>query len=98
MKVVKDDTNIRWFIDDVIMATVPLSAVGTTGGNNILLGEFDTSASSGTGTGADQLNFGLFDNVVVTNAAVPEPATLSLLGLGLGAAALRRRRQARARN
>ena len=62
------------------------------GDDNFFLGHFDITTGSSTDPNADELLFGLFDNVVVTDV-VPEPSALSLVAVG-GLAALRRRRRA----
>jgi hypothetical protein len=51
------------------------------------------AALKGSGSGgASPANYYAIDNIVVTVAAVPEPATLSLLGLGCAYVVGRRRR------
>jgi hypothetical protein len=68
-------------LDPAVQAPVP-----TTGSIQVMYGDLFTSVSDHS-----DLSFGLVDNLRVTRAVVPEPASLSLLGLG-GLALLRRRR------
>jgi hypothetical protein len=65
-------------------------------GNNFFLGQFDFFSSVAPSTDQPVL-FGLFDNVVLTVNAVPEPGTFALAGLAIPALLrlrLRRRRKA----
>src|SRR5438552_924963 len=73
MTILDDGTNATWSIDGTPIAVVPLSAATLSGGD-ILLGSFDTNNGSSAGDGIE-LNFDLFDNLVV-EAVVPEPASL----------------------
>jgi hypothetical protein len=70
----KDGNVVTWLIDDTLIATEDISALGALGGNNIALGDSDVNTST---TRHPQLLFSLIDNVVVT---VPEPG---LAGFGL---------------
>lgn len=72
-----DATNVTWTVDGILIATVPLAGL-TTSGTNIFFGHSDTNATSSTDPNDTALLFTLIDNVVVT----PEPASLSALALG----------------
>lgn len=87
-KVRKDGAIVRWYIDNLLLATVDTSAL-TLGGSNILLNHYDTNGARSTDANSPALLFTLFDNVTVTQ--VPEPGSLGLL-LGAGVLALRRRK------
>jgi hypothetical protein len=87
----KSGNSVAFSLDGLLIATVDASTV-TLGGGNILFNQYDINATSSTDANVRNLEFGLIDNVLVTQ--VPEPA-ISALGL-LGAAGLylaRRRRQ-----
>ena len=86
---------LTWKVDGKLIATVDTTqdAEFSFSGSDIFFGQFDINATSSTDTNARNLLFGLVDNVVVTDA-VPEPASLSLLGLGGLAVMGRRRRRA----
>lgn len=88
MRVTKLNGFITWSVDGTNIARVDASTVSL-GGSNILLNHYDTNATSSVDP--NRLNFSVFDNVRVY--AVPEPATMAVLGLG--AAALIRRRKRR---
>ncbi|GMV98470.1 MAG: PEP-CTERM sorting domain-containing protein [Phycisphaerae bacterium] len=88
MVVEKKGNIATWTLDNLLIATVDLNTV-TLAGDNILFGVFDTNATpSADGALADELLFGLIDNVVVT----PEPASLMLLAGGALLLRGRRRR------
>ena len=87
----KRGETLTWLMDDLAIANVDLTTVGTLGGSNILFGQSDINSTASTDANARSLLFGVIDNVVVTQ--VPEPASLSFLALG-AAALMRRRRQA----
>lgn len=76
-----------WKVDNLPIARVDLSTV-TLGGSNIHFNYMDSNA--GITTDPNRLNFMIIDNVSVQ--AVPEPATIVVLGAA-GAALLRRRRK-----
>lgn len=76
-----------WKVDNLPIARVDLSTV-TLGGGNIHFNYFDTNATMVTDP--NRLNFMVIDNVSVQ--AVPEPATIVVLGTA-AAALLRRRRK-----
>lgn len=76
-----------WKVDNLPIARVDLSTV-TLAGSNIHFNYFDINATSTTNT--NRLNFMVIDNVSVQ--AVPEPATIVVLGAA-GVALLRRRRK-----
>lgn len=90
-EIIKNENIVTWTIDGVLIATVDVTNEAF-GGDNFFLGHFDINTTSSTDPNADELLFGLFDNVVVTDV-VPEPSALSLVALG-GLAVLRRRRRA----
>lgn len=80
---------VTYSIDGLLIATVDASSV-TFGGANILLTQYDINATSSTDANVRSLEFGLIDNVVVTQ--IPEPATGSLALLGLASLLWVRRR------
>lgn len=82
---------VTWSIVDGLTTTlIATTSYGTPGGSNIFIGQMDINAGASTDPNAGALLFGLVDNVTVT--AVPEPATMAILGLG-AAAMLRRRKK-----
>lgn len=84
-------TDYIWSIDGTVMADIPSSLVTTPfNGTNFFIGGSDTSSTGDTTALAQQYNFILVDNLSVT--AVPEPASLSLLGIGAIGLLARRRR------
>lgn len=72
-------SDVSWYVDGLLIATVPVSADGVLTGENIFFGHADTNATSSTDPNDAALLFTLIDNVVVV---VPEPASLSTLALG----------------
>jgi PEP-CTERM motif len=86
-----DGTNYTWSIDGSIMAQVPASGVTSAfAGTDFFIGGADTGSSGTTNADGQLYNFILVDNLVVT--AVPEPASISLLGLGAMSLLARRRK------
>ncbi len=82
-----DSTNVTWKVDGLLIATVPITGL-TTSGSNVFFGHSDSNAGSSTDVNDVNLLFTLIDNVVV----VPEPSSLVLcLATVLGAMASRRR-------
>jgi hypothetical protein len=89
----KTGDSITWSIDGLKIATVPASLFPATfGGDNISFGQADINAGPSTDANAAVLQFGLIDNITVS--AVPEPASLGLVGIGAAALLGRRRRMA----
>lgn len=88
VRITNIDGVIQWFIDDLLIATVPVGGAVTLAGGNIFFGHSDINAASSTDPNAPALLFTLIDNVVV----VPEPASAGLL-LSLGAVSVLRRRR-----
>jgi hypothetical protein len=81
VQITKIGNTVTWDVDGKRIATVPdITAISGLGGNNILLEQTDSNASSSTDVNSDNLLFGLIDNVRVTT--VPEPSTYALLGSG----------------
>ena len=94
-EITKTGSTVTWEIDNVLIATMNVSTKvdgngNFTNGNNIFFGQFDVNATLSADPNARALLFGLVDNIVV-DAAIPEPAAVSLLALP-GLALLRRRR------
>lgn len=83
----KVGSTVTWSIDNKLIATV---SNANPAGDDIFLGYFDSNSGASTDSISRQLLFGLVDNVKVT--AVPEPATMTVLGLGVLAALRRRKR------
>src|ERR1051325_5394180 len=79
---------VTWSIDGLRIATV--STNGTTPGNDIFLGMFDSNGTSSTDPN-DFLITAIYDNLTVTG--VPEPSTCLLGCLGAAAFFLFRRRK-----
>jgi hypothetical protein len=84
----KTSTEVKWSVDGLLIATIPLSQAVTMGGNNILFGHSDINPGSSTDVNDVNLLFTLVDNVVV----VPEPGTFVLCVLGAIGGLLMRRR------
>lgn len=89
--ITQDGTNITWAIDGHTITTVPDANV-TLAGSQVSLGNDDTGLTGSSAANNQLFNAEIFDNLTIT--ALPEPASLSLVGLG-AAACLRRRRVAR---
>jgi len=90
-RITKSGDTVTWeIVDNNVPTLIATMAYGTPGGTNIAIGQSDINATSSTDPNAGALLFGLVDNVQVT--AVPEPATMVVLGLG-AAAVLRRRKK-----
>lgn len=87
--IVKVGTTVTWIVDGVTFATVTNAA---TPNGNIFFGQSDINAGASTDINSDALQFGLIDNVVVTQA-VPEPATMTILAGAAALAALKRRKK-----
>lgn len=83
----KIGTTVTWKVDGFLFATVT-NAV--TPGGNLFFAQSDINAGASTDANSDALQFGLIDNVQVE--AVPEPATMTVLGLA-ALAALKRRKK-----
>jgi len=83
----KSGDNVSWFVDDLRIATVPITGANL-GGENIFFGMFDINATSSTATN-DFLNAAIYDNVRVET--VPEPSAVGMLASGI-CLLLRRRR------
>jgi hypothetical protein len=80
---------VTWTVDGLLLATVDASGM-LLGGGNIFFGHSDVNATSSTDPNDAALLFTLIDNIQVE--AIPEPATLALVGLaGLLLFARRRR-------
>ena len=79
---------VTWSIDGLRIATV--STNGTTPGENIFLGMFDTTAGSSTDPN-DFLIAAIYDNLTVT--VIPEPSSCLLACLGAAGFLLLRRRE-----
>jgi hypothetical protein len=82
---------VTWNIDGSLIASLDITTNGVLGGNNILLMQGDINATSSADANGTALNFGLFDNVVITT--IPEPATCALAVLGAAGLFLVRRRR-----
>lgn len=88
----KSGNIVTWKLNGTLIATVNTTNFTTaTAGNNILFGYADTNSTTNSNSAnMVALQFGLFDNVVVT----PEPGSLALAMLaGVGAIACGRRRR-----
>lgn len=83
---------VDWYVDGLLLASVPTATAGSLGGENILFTHFDINATVSAEATSLDLLFGLVDNVRVE--VIPEPTTIALLSLGgLGLFLLRRRRR-----
>ncbi len=78
VRVRKSGDTVKWFMDDVLLATVDTTDM-TLGGGNIMFGHSDINGGSSSDPDRADLLFTLVDNVEVV---VPEPASLLLLGFG----------------
>lgn len=87
----KTGNMVTWNIDGTLIASLDASTNGVLSGSNIMLVQSDINTTASTDANGTTLNFGLFDNLVVT---VPEPATGSLFVLGASAIYLARKRRA----
>jgi hypothetical protein len=87
--IAKNGNSVAFSIDGLLIATVDASTV-TLGGGNILFNQYDVNATSSTDANVRSLEFGLIDDVVVTQ--VPEPASCTLALLGVAGLFLARRR------
>lgn len=81
-----DGSSVNLYVDDVLIDSTPASGTMTDYNSNVRIGGFNNLER----VGIDYLP-GLVDEVRIYNHAIPEPATLLLLGLG-GLALLRKRR------
>ena len=87
-EIIKSAATVTWYVDGLLIATVPAGHDSVNTGNNFFLGRADSNAGSSTDVNDVNLLFTLIDNVQV----IPEPASLSLIGLSLvGLLASRRR-------
>jgi hypothetical protein len=90
MTMTQDGVNVTWAIDGHTIATVPDSAV-TFGGSQVSLGADDTGLTGSSAALNQTLNADIWDNLTIN--AIPEPASISLLGLGAAGLFLARRRK-----
>jgi hypothetical protein len=89
VSILKSGEEVSWFVDNLRIATVPITGA-TLGGDNIFFGMFDTNNGSSTDPN-DFLNTVIYDNITVES--IPEPATAALIGIASAAVGLRRRRR-----
>jgi hypothetical protein len=90
MTITQDGVNVTWAIDGTTIATVPDSAL-TFAGSQVSLAAIDSGLSGSSAANNQLLNADIWDNLTIT--AVPEPASLSLLGLGVVGVLVARRRK-----
>lgn len=88
MLIEKTGDNVSWYVDNLRIATVPITGA-TLGGENIFFGMFDINNASSDDPN-DFLNAAIFDNIRVD--LVPEPSCAVLAGLGAAGLIARRRR------
>ena len=93
VEIVVSSLTVDWFVDSLLIATVPIGDDTANTGNKIFFGHSDTNATSSTDVNDSALLFTLIDNISVTDrsASVPEPGTLLLVALGLAGFAYSRR-------
>lgn len=85
--IAKVGTTVTWSVDGLLIATLENA---TFGGDHLFFAHSDINGTSSTDPFSNLSSFGLIDNVQVE--AVPEPATMTVLGLA-ALAALRRRKK-----
>jgi hypothetical protein len=86
--VLKMGDEVKWFVDDLRIATVPVAGASL-GGENIFFGMFDVNATSSNDPN-DFLNTAIFDNIQVE--AIPEPSSAALCAVAAFGLIGRRRR------
>jgi hypothetical protein len=72
-----DGSNVNLYVNDILVDSTPASGIMTDYGKNVRIGGFNNLAR----VGIDYLP-GTIDEVRIYNHAIPEPATLLLLGFG----------------
>jgi hypothetical protein len=89
--ITKIGNSLTWQMDGQLFASLDISTNGVLSGSDIMLVQSDINTTASTDPNGTTLNFGLFDNVVVTQ--VPEPATCALAIMSAAGLFLARRRK-----